>query len=102
MLHRIDVNVEISSRSVNCQLYQIREPTNDFRCRFQPNSAAKQTQPHCIYLLPYSKFLARKPTRSRVFPHLFSSLNVNTGVFYEFSMCKIFLPLMLSFLMEFI
>ena len=31
---RMDVNVEISSKTLNCHLYQIKEPKNDFRCRF--------------------------------------------------------------------
>ena len=42
--HRMYVNAEISSRTFNYQLYQIKEPENDFRCRFEINSAAKQTQ----------------------------------------------------------
>ena len=39
--------------------------------------------------------------RSRAFRRLFSGLNINTCVFQEFSLCEIFLPLMLPFLMEF-
>ena len=43
LFRRMYVNVEISSRSVNCQLYQIKETKDDFRCRFQTNSAEKKT-----------------------------------------------------------
>ena len=41
LLLRIYVNVEISPSTVNCKLYQIKELKNDFRRRFQANSAAK-------------------------------------------------------------
>ena len=35
LLHRMDINVEISSMTINSQLYQINEPKNDFRCRLK-------------------------------------------------------------------
>ena len=34
LLHKMGVNVEISSRTVTCHFYQIKEPVNDFRCMF--------------------------------------------------------------------
>ena len=37
---------------------------------------------------------------ARVSLPFFYGLNVNNRVFYEFSMCEIFLPLMLPFLKE--
>ena len=45
LLHRMDVTTEISLKTV----YNLIELANDknFRCRFQTNSAAKQTQTHC-------------------------------------------------------
>ena len=97
MLHRIDGNREISSRTVNCQLYQIKEPNSFFLYRFQANSAAKQTQAHCIYLLLYGEFFRRENRRACAHFPTFFGVNVSTRVFYEFSMCKIFLPLMLPF-----
>ena len=44
LLHKKYVNVKISLRTVNSQLYQIKELENDFRCRFETNSAAKQNK----------------------------------------------------------
>ena len=70
-IFKINVNIEIGSSTVNCQLYH---------CRFQKDSAAKQTQVHCMYLICYHlvNFGTKKLMRSNVFAHLFSGLIVNT------------------------
>ena len=86
LLHRKYVNIEVNSRTVNCQLYQNKEPKNDSCCRFQSNSAAKLTQAYCLYLLPYGEFLARKRTQSRAFPHFFLVLML-TLVYFS---CAVF------------
>ena len=47
------------------------------------------------------ELLAQKPIGQRVLSRLFHRLNVATKVFSKFSMCEIFLSLMLPFLMKF-
>ena len=84
LLHRMGVNVEISSRTLNCQLCQLNSQKNYFLCSFQTNSAPKQTQGHCRYSLPYCEYLARKLKWSHVFFHLSSGLNFNAHLFYFF------------------
>ena len=102
LLHRMVVNVEISSRFVNCQLYQIKGPKNDFRCRFQTNSAAKQTQAYCWYSLPHvhGEFWRENRCGGTRFTIVFW-FNVSTHALFEFSMCEIFLSILMSFLIEF-
>ena len=66
----MDASVEISSSTVNCQLYQMKYPKNDFRCMFQTNSAEKQTQAHSRYLLRQI-FGAKTDAVARVSPPFF-------------------------------
>ena len=80
LLHRIDVNIEISSRTVNCQQYQVKEPKNNFRCSLSTNCAAKQTQ-SIVYICYHMGIFGAKTNAVARVSAPFSGLNVNTCVF---------------------
>ena len=100
LLTEKDVNVKISSSTVNFQLYRIKEPKNYFRCRSETNSAAKQHKRNIVICYHTANFWRENTAVVRIFPPFFC-LNVNTHVLRKIPCVKLSCLVCCLFLMEF-